>query len=49
MGIKKEQKRKVDNVNIQVERLWEDKPPPPHPPRTLFDRRMFSDIQIRKK
>lgn len=29
MGIKKEQKRKVDNVNIQVERLWEDKPPPP--------------------
>jgi hypothetical protein len=45
MGIKKEQKRKVDNVNIQVERLWEDKPPP----RTLFDRRMFSDIQIRKK
>ncbi len=28
MGIKKEQKRKVDNVNIQVERLWEDKPPP---------------------
>jgi CRISPR/Cas system-associated exonuclease Cas4 (RecB family) len=31
MGIKKEQKRKVDNVNIQVERLWEDKPPPPHP------------------
>lgn len=47
MGIKKEQKRKVDNVNIQVERLWEDKPSPP--PRTLFDRRMFSDIQIRKK
>ncbi len=29
MGIKKEQKRKVDNVNIMVERLWEDKPPPP--------------------
>ena len=29
MGIKKEQKRKVDNVNIQVERLWEDKPSPP--------------------
>ena len=29
MGIKKEQKRKVDNVNIQVERLWEDKPFPP--------------------
>ncbi len=48
MGIKKEQKRKVDNVNIQVERLWEDKPPPP-PTRKLFDRIMFSDIQIRKK
>ena len=46
MGIKKEQERRVDNANIQVERLWEDKPPPP---RTLFDRRMFSDIQIRKK
>jgi hypothetical protein len=46
MGIKKEQKRKVDNVNIQVERLWEDKP---FPPRKLFDRIMFSDIQIRKK
>jgi hypothetical protein len=30
MGIKKEQKRKVDNVNIQVERLWEDKPTPEH-------------------
>jgi hypothetical protein len=29
MGIKKEQKRKVDNVNIQVESLWEDKPCPP--------------------
>lgn len=29
MGIKKEQKRKVDNVNIQVERLWEDNPHPP--------------------
>jgi hypothetical protein len=38
MGIKKEQTRKVDNVNIQVERLWEDKPPPP---RTLF---IFSRI-----
>ncbi len=47
MGINKEQKRKVDNVNIQVERLWEDKPPPPT--RKLFDRIMFSDIQIRKK
>jgi hypothetical protein len=45
MGIKKEQKRRVDNANIQVERLWENNPPP----RTLFDRRMFSDIQIRKK
>lgn len=45
MGIKKEQKRKVDNVNIQVERLWEDNPPT----RKLFDRIMFSDIQIRKK
>lgn len=44
MGIKKEQKRRVDNANIQVERLWEN-----NPPRTLFDRRMFSDIQIRKK
>ncbi len=28
MGIKNEQKRKIDNVNIQVERLWEDKPTP---------------------
>jgi CRISPR/Cas system-associated exonuclease Cas4 (RecB family) len=37
MGIKKEQKRKVDNVNIQVERLWEDKPfpPPPRPEHCL--------------
>jgi hypothetical protein len=26
MGIKKEQKRNVYNVNIQVERLWEDRP-----------------------
>ncbi len=48
MGIKKEQKRKVDNVNIQVERLWEDKTFPP-PTRKWFDRIMFSDIQIRKK
>jgi hypothetical protein len=45
MGIKKEQKRKVDNVNIQVERQWEDRPPLP---RKLFDRIMFSDIQIKK-
>jgi homoserine trans-succinylase len=36
MGIKKEQTRKVDNVNIQVERLWEDNPSQKAEKRCLF-------------